>query len=140
MTKVFSLVRKSNRHGRPTASLLPFLITRHDKQSKRPTSAISIRINQPMMNKLRWRVGDFVTGTTERDQDGLMVWTLVRVENEHAGGCKLSGQGKDHGAAAVRFTVEIQDLDQMFPAGVLSYEADLLDEDGRTAVFREVRA
>lgn len=120
--------------GRTTASG-ELLITRCGvRGDDAPDTSVSFRLTEELMTRLRWLPGDLVVAGIEKNGSPTGVCKIRRVSTAASGGCKLSASGKRH--ATVRFTLDAQDIDRLFPGQFKNYTGSLLRvEDDGTAVF-----
>lgn len=129
---VIELMRKA-KGGRPTGtkSDLRVYVTR---EKGRPGSAgrfsIGLRVSETCMKRLRWIIGDHVSASFD---DEAVTWTLRRVADRK--GNALSAQGKNRGAATVRFAVEESHMPTFGLEVGEGYDATLTSDEGDCAVF-----
>ena len=128
---VIELCRKS-RGGRAHGRKSDVRVYCTREKRKKPTVAIGIRLNETVMRRLRWIVGDFVRASFD---DSSMTWTLRRVADKT--GNRLSGQGRGDGAGTVRFSVDGEDLTAFGLDGDEGYDCSLVASDSESATFRK---
>lgn len=136
MPTVIEFGRRGHHFARAGASS-DFYVSQVDVSSKgSPGRSISVRFSKAVLQKLRWIVGDYVKASCEISDDGTsQTWTLTRVAGADCGGCKISGQGKTHGAATVRFTLPKEVCRKVFPKDDRGYTGELAEHDGAKASF-----
>ena len=127
---VIELCRKSKggRSNGPKSDLRVYT-TRESGPSRR--FSIGLRINETVMRRLRWLVGDYVRASFD---DSAMTWTIKRVADKT--GNRLSGQGRNNGDGTVRFAIERSDMEAFGLTGDEGYDCSLLDADSDSATFK----
>jgi hypothetical protein len=98
--------------------------------------ALSVRLHEDVLDKLRWMVGDYIR-VKPMDDDGTQ-WKIYRVSGPTEGGIRLTRSGDKESrsrSGTSRFTMPTPVLDAIFKNGSKHFTASMVDSNRTEAIF-----